>query len=228
MPQSIARADHAQGFAHALIVDDHPLFCDALAMTLTGPVGIAQVETARTLEAAIQHIAQRGMPDVVVLDLNLPDVNGIDGVVRMRQMDAELPIIVVSSMTDLRVVRASLQAGATAFLPKHAEREEIREAFVTIASGAPHSSRKVLDNSAATPSEEAVQRLAQLTRQQACILQLVCAGLMNKQIAYEMSIAETTVKAHVTAIMRKLGVQSRMQAVLLAQSTSFAALSKEG
>ena len=228
MPQTASLPDPAPGFTSALIVDDHPLFCDALAMTLTGPVGIAKVDTVRTLEAAFQHMAQHGRPDVLVLDLNLPDVNGVDGVVRMRQQNAALPIIVVSSLTDVRVVRASLQAGASAFLPKHAERENICEAFTTMARGEPHSSRRLLDSTTAAPSDEALQRLAQLTRQQACILQLVCAGLMNKQIAYEMSIAETTVKAHVTAIMRKLGVQSRMQAVLLAQSASFSALSQEG
>lgn len=228
MSQPIAQTGAFPGFVSALIVDDHPLFCDALALTLTGPAGIATVDTARTLDAAIQHISQKGAPDVVVLDLNLPDVEGLDGVTKMRALDADLPIIVVSSLTDLRVVRASLQAGATAFLPKHAEREEICEAFVTISRGGAHSSRKVLDSSTVTPSEEAQARLAQLTRQQASILQLVCAGLMNKQIAYEMSIAETTVKAHVTAIMRKLGVQSRMQAVLLAQQASLSAFSKEG
>lgn len=228
MTQALERTDEMVRFTSALIVDDHPLFCDALAMTLSGPAGIADVESARTLDAAMQRMAQGKRPDVVVLDLNLPDVNGIDGVVRMRQLDPTLPIIVVSSLTDLRVVRASLQAGATAFLPKHAEREEICEAFHTIARGEPHASRKVLESATAAPSDAAVQRLAQLTRQQACILQLVCAGLMNKQIAYELSIAETTVKAHVTAIMRKLGVQSRMQAVLLAQTGSFSALSQEG
>jgi DNA-binding NarL/FixJ family response regulator len=118
-------------------------------------------------------------------------------------------------------VRAALKAGVNAFVPKHASREEFREAFAVIARGEIHASRMALEASAPTPSEEAVKRLALLTRQQARILQLVCAGRMNKHIAYELSIAETTVKAHVTAIMRKLGVQTRMQAVLFAQEASF-------
>lgn len=227
MTQRPPAAQIRTGFAHALIVDDHPLFCDAMAMTLSGPVGIRQVETARTLESALLRMAQPPVPDVVVLDLNLPDVNGLDGVMRMRQARPDVPIIVVSSLDDLRIVRGALTAGATAFLPKHAERQEICDAFSTLARGEVHASRKVLDNAVTTSSEAAVQRLALLTRQQTRILQLVCAGLMNKQIAYEMSIAETTVKAHVTAIMRKLGVQTRMQAVLLANEASFQALTPE-
>ncbi|MFC6447974.1 response regulator [Shinella zoogloeoides] len=208
----------------ALIVDDHPLFCDALAMTLTGPVGIAEVDAVGTLEAALTRLTTGPLPDVVVLDLNLPDVNGLDGVVRLRQTAPETPIVVVSSLDEVRIVRAALKAGVNAFVPKHASREEFREAFSVIARGEIHASRLALEASAPSPSEEAVKRLALLTRQQARILQLVCAGRMNKQIAYELSIAETTVKAHVTAIMRKLGVQTRMQAVLFAQEASFATM----
>ena len=208
----------------ALIVDDHPLFCDALAMTLTGPVGIPDVEAVGTLGAAIERLAAGPQPDVVVLDLNLPDVNGLDGVVRLRRAAPETPIVVVSSLDEVRVVRAALKAGVNAFVPKHASREEFREALSVIARGEIHASRLALEAAAPTLSEEAVKRLALLTRQQARILELVCIGRMNKQIAYELSIAETTVKAHVTAIMRKLGVQTRMQAVLFAQEASFAAM----
>lgn len=211
-------------FKSALIVDDHPLFCDALAMTLTGPVGIPEVEAVGTLGAALAKLSDGPLPDVILLDLNLPDVNGLDGVVQLRRATSQTPIVVVSSLDEIRIVRAVLKAGVNAFVPKHASREEFREAFAVIARGEIHASRLALEASAATPSEEAVKRLALLTRQQARILQLVCAGRMNKQIAYELSIAETTVKAHVTAIMRKLGVQTRMQAVLFAQEASFATM----
>lgn len=208
----------------ALIVDDHPLFCDALAMTLTGPVGIEEVEAVGTLEAALAKLSAGPLPDVILLDLNLPDVNGLDGVARLRRAAPETPIVVVSSLDETRVVRAVLKVGVNAFVPKHASREEFREAFAVIARGEIHASHLALEASAPTLSESAVKRLALLTRQQARILQLVCMGRMNKQIAYELSIAETTVKAHVTAIMRKLGVQTRMQAVLFAQEASFATM----
>lgn len=212
----------------ALIVDDHPLFCDALSMTMTGPVGIGRVEAVGSLSDALDRVTQIPAPDVIVLDLHLPDVNGLDGVLRMRQAAPETPIIVVSSMDERRVVRGALLAGVSAYVPKHAPREEFREAFAIISRGDTHPSRLMLDNApAATSSEETLARMALLTRQQARILQLISAGLLNKQIAYELSIAETTVKAHVTAIMRKLGVQTRTQAVLAAQDTSFAAMTAD-
>ncbi|WP_429820499.1 response regulator [Ensifer sp. B1-9] len=224
MPQKPVRT-----LTSALIVDDHPLFCDALAMTLTGPVGIADVQAVGTMEAALTRLVTHPLPDVVVLDLNLPDVNGLDGVVRLRQAAPETPIVVVSSLDEVRIVRAALKAGVNAFVPKHASREEFREAFLVIARGEIHASHLALEGTfPPSLSEEAVKRLALLTRQQARILQLICAGRMNKQIAYELSIAETTVKAHVTAIMRKLGVQTRMQAVLFAQEASFNTMIADG
>jgi DNA-binding NarL/FixJ family response regulator len=211
----------------ALIVDDHPLFCDALSMTLTGLVGIRSVDSVGTLGAALARLAKVAPPDVIVLDLTLPDVNGLDGVVRLRQAAPKTPIVVVSSLDELKVVRAIMKAGINGFVPKHAVREEFRAAFAAIAAGEIYAPQMALEPGGASLSDEAVARLALLTRQQAKILQLVCAGLMNKQIAYELSIAETTVKAHVTAIMRKLRVQTRMQAVLFAQEASFAALTLE-
>jgi DNA-binding NarL/FixJ family response regulator len=226
MIEEVAPVRIVRTFASALIVDDHPLFCDALAMTLTGHLGIAHVDSARSLEAALARLAAGPLPDVILLDLNLPDVHSLDGVVRLRQAVPETPIVVVSSLDDLRVIRAALRAGVNAFVPKQAEREEFAEAFAAIARGEVHASRMALD---APPSlsEEAIRRLALLTAQQARILQLVSAGLMNKQIAYELSIAETTVKAHLTAIMRKLGVQTRMQAVLFAQEANFSAFTPD-
>ncbi|WP_433458768.1 response regulator transcription factor [Pseudochelatococcus sp.] len=211
-----------------LIIDDHPLFCDALAMTLTRLVGIETVEAVGTLEMALLRLEAGAPPDVVVLDLNLPDVSGLDGVVRLRKAIPATPIVVVSSLDELRVTRAALRAGVNAFVPKHADREEFRAAFAAITRGDIHAARMALEVSAPSPSEQVLSRLALLTRQQAKILEMVCAGLMNKQIAYELSIAETTVKAHLTAIMRKLGVQTRMQAVLFVREASFAAITPEG
>ncbi|MGL4236645.1 response regulator transcription factor [Tabrizicola sp.] len=215
----------------ALIVDDHPLFCDALAMTLKSVAGIQEIETADRLETAIQRVDQRPLPDAVVLDLNLPDVNGIDGLIRLRQAAADVPVLVVSSLADNRVIGACLAAGAAGFVPKHSRREVFRAAFEALREG-----RRVLPEGydpapdarvRSSVREEAIARLALLTRQQAKILQLICDGLLNKQIAYELSIAETTVKAHVTAIMRKLKAQNRTQAVLAAGQTSFTSLMPE-
>lgn len=213
----------------ALIVDDHPLFCDALAMTLSAAAGITAVETVGCLEDALARVARQPLPDVILLDLNLPDVNGLDGLIRLRAAVLNTPIVVVSSLDEARVIRAAIRAGATGYVPKHSPREMFREAFTAIAEGRIHAPEGTLEaeGDAGSAREQAILRLSLLTRQQANILKLICAGRMNKQIAWELQIAETTVKAHVTAIMRKLGVQSRTQAVLLTQEASFSNLLPE-
>ena len=218
-------ADQQRSFATALVVDDHPLFCEALAMTLKTVAGIGSVETAGRLDTALARMGLSPRPDVVVLDLNLPDVTGFDGLIRLRAAAPGVPVVVVSSMADARSIGAALSAGAAAFVPKHSPREAFRTAFAALRAGrcyVPEGYTPPTDPTApATGREEAIQRLTLLTRQQANILQLICEGKLNKQIAYELAIAETTVKAHVTAIMRKLGVQSRTQAVLIAREASF-------
>jgi DNA-binding NarL/FixJ family response regulator len=224
--------DGARRIATALVVDDHPLFCDALAMTLKAVAGIALVETAGTLETALNRMGLNPRPDVVVLDLNLPDVTGFDGLIRVKAAAPGVPVIVVSSMADNRVIGAVMSAGAAGFVPKHSQREVFRAAFAALNAGQSYvpDGYTPLDSPSAPASqrEEAIARLTLLTRQQTKILQLICEGKLNKQIAYELTIAETTVKAHVTAIMRKLGVQSRTQAVLMARGVSFASLLPEG
>lgn len=216
----------------ALIVDDHPLFCDALAMTLKAVAGIARIETADCLEAAIARLEAGLCPDVVVLDLNLPDVSGLDGLIRLRAGLGDVPVVVVSSLVDNRVIGGCLQAGAAGFVPKHARREVFRAAFEAVRAGQIYLPEGYVPSSdpqaKASHSETAIARLGLLTKQQARILQLICEGKLNKQIAYDLTIAETTVKAHVTAIMRKLGVQNRTQAVLMAGEASFSTLAPEG
>ncbi|APG47599.1 response regulator transcription factor [Phaeobacter porticola] len=208
-------------FVSALIVEDHPLFCDALAMTLRATVGISSIATASSLEAATVEITENPAPDVVVLDLNLPDVQGLDGLVRLHTA-TPAPILVVSSMADNRIISAAIHAGAAGFVPKHSQREIYASAFEAIARDIPFVPPGYDLLQQDTDVNDAASRLSKLTNQQGRILQLICEGKLNKQIAYDLSIAETTVKAHVTAIMRKLGVQSRTQAVLIAKETSFA------
>lgn len=218
----------APPFAHALVIDDHPLFCDALALTLRGLLGVERVETAHALAAALTRIEGGGPPDIVLLDLDLPDVEGLEGLLRLLAAAPEVPVLIVSSMADPRLIEAALAAGAAGFLPKHSGREAFRTAFQTLAQGGRHLPDGYMPPTGPTdPAADALGRLAQLTRQQGRILDLLCQGRLNKQIAWELAIAETTVKAHVTAIMRKLGVQSRTQAVLLAQQARFATLLPE-
>lgn len=216
-------------FHSALIVEDHPLFGEALAMTLRSFIGIERIASAGRLDEALARLARGPVPDVVLLDLNLPDVTGMDGLIRLRQAAEKVPVLVVSSLTDARVISAALEAGAQGFIPKHAGREAFRAAFDALREGKRHTPEGWQPVSAAEGPgpNETIARMRTLTRQQATILQLLCAGKPNKLIAWELSVAETTVKAHVTAIMRKLGVTSRTQAVLMAAGINFDALLDE-
>lgn len=215
---------HAEAMT-TLVIDDHPLFCDALSMTLRAIAPIKTIETAETLTAALSRISSGLQPDVVFLDLNLPDVNGLDGLMRLLTAAPGVPVIVVSAMAEPRIVASTLRAGARGFIPKHSKRDIFRAAITAIREGRTYVPDDIYlpeaDDNTSTFQEAALSRLSTLTAQQARILGLICEGLLNKQIAFELSIAEPTVKAHVTAIMRKLGVQSRTQAVLIAQEARF-------
>ena len=218
----------ARAFATALVVDDHPLFCDALAITLRAVAGVGRTEAADSLAAALERLEREGV-DLVVLDLHLPDVSGLDGLVRLRAAARGAPVVVVSSLDDPRVIASCLQAGAAGFVPKHSPREVFREALARVAEGQAFVPPGVAlaEKPPTCAPAEALARLALLTRQQARILELICEGKLNKQIAYDLAIADATVKAHVTALMRKLGVQTRTQAVLLARQASFSSILQE-
>jgi len=203
----------------ALIVEDHPLFSDALAMTLEAACGITVAATAERLTEAVRMINEGIEPDVIVLDLQLPDIDGLDGLARLTACAPNVPSLIVSSVTDTRVIASAIRLGAVGYVPKHSPREVFREAFNAIGRGEPYFPAEPLQlaKDAARRADGVTAKLSSLTRQQGRILDLMCEGKLNKQIAYDLSIAETTVKAHVTAIMRKLGVQNRTQAVLLAR-----------
>lgn len=210
-----------------LLIDDHPLFCDAMAMTVGEIFDDPAILTASTLRESLEQIGPVP-PELIVLDLNLPDVDGIDGLIRLRAAAPDAKIVVVSSISDNRVTTSVLDAGAVGFVPKDSPRSELVRAFQSVADGdiytptdfyAPQKDRLNQE------TQVVLRKLESLTPQQATILHLICEGKLNKQIAYDLSIAETTVKAHLTAIMRKLGVQNRTQAVLLAKKVSYASLS---
>lgn len=211
------------GFARALIVDDHPLFCEALSLMLR-EMGVAEIAAADRLSAAVTLLQAGTAPDIVLLDLSLPDVNGLDGLIRLKRMVGAIPIVVISSMEENRIVASVLRAGASGFVPKQSPRDAFARAFAAIRAGAvfrPDGFVAVDGDGPENDAEAAIDRLSLLTPQQGRILDAVCEGKLNKQIAHDLDIAETTVKAHITAILRKLGVHSRTQAVLIAQNARY-------
>ena len=205
----------------ALVIDDHPLFCDALELTLRSVANFSKVVTADSLVSALDRLENKSPPALILLDLNLPDVDGLDGLMRLKRVAEHTPIIIVSSMTDNSIIANSIVAGAQGFVPKHSHRSVFLDAIQTIVAGEIYKPAGFVEGNGNESREDNLNRLSSLTNQQARILDLICEGKLNKQIAFDLSIAETTVKAHVTAIMRKLGVQSRTQAVLVAQETKY-------
>ena len=209
---------HTQPRGWALVIDDHPLFADALELTLRAMNEFSEVITADSVEAGLRILREtRSAPSLILLDLNLPDVSGLDGLIRIKRCVDKCPVLIVSSMTEDAIVNGAIAAGASGFVPKHSGRAVFKEALAEVARSRVYRPAGVIESAGGNQHNEILSRLSSLTYQQGRILELICEGKLNKQIAYDLSIAEGTVKAHVTAIMRKLGVQRRTQAVLVAQ-----------
>jgi DNA-binding NarL/FixJ family response regulator len=202
-----------------LIADDHPLFRSALHQAVTLGLG----DTARLVEVASiaelqAHLAQKADWDLVMLDLNMPGAYGFSGLVLLRGQFPQIPVVMVSAQEEAAVVVRSREFGASGFIPKSSDLQTIQQAVRALLDGddwwPPQAFEAV---SVSAEARAASQGLASLTPQQFRVLTMVCEGLLNKQIAYELSVSEATVKAHVTAIFRKLNVRTRTQAALLLQ-----------
>jgi DNA-binding NarL/FixJ family response regulator len=213
-----AQAAPGHSVAEILVVDDHPLMCDALSATLGYSFGLRRVRTASSIGAALADLREEGVPDAVVLDLNLPDAEGVEGVLAVRKLIGdEVPLAVISADLEPELVSAAMGAGASGYVGKLLPRTKMVEAFSRIWAGErvlPEGSEQAggeYDEAAAL-----ARGFASLTPQQMNILRLICQGRPNKIISYELSIAEATVKTHIAAIMTKINVRNRTQAALLA------------
>jgi DNA-binding NarL/FixJ family response regulator len=201
-----------------LIADDHPLVLGALRHALTGAVEGAEFHEARDLESLSAALEVAPDMDLVLLDLSMPGVRGFSGLIYLRAQHAGVPVIVVSANRDPAVMRACIDLGAAAYIPKSLDLETMRAAVRVVLEGGRWIPPD-LDLAAGDPgSSLALRRLSSLTPQQVRVLMMLSEGLLNKQIAYELSVSEATVKAHVSAILQKLGVESRTQAVIAASN----------
>lgn len=207
-----------------LLVDDHPLFCDALSMTLSEIFDDPKILKASKLSDAIEITSNRETIHLIVLDYNLPDVSGNEGLEQLLHASKLSKIVVVSSVSDNGVIASILDMGASGFIAKGAGHEEMAMAFHKVMDGEIYAPKDFHKPKKAPLNQEQIkilERIETLTPQQANILKLLCEGKFNKEMAQELSIVETTVKAHLTAILRKLGVQTRTQAVLLAKKVDY-------
>lgn len=213
----VARVRSDPAIKDVLVVDDHPLMCDALSATLGYAFGLQRVRVAASLGAALANIREEGTPDAVVLDLHLPDAEGAQGVIVLRRHAGDAPITVISADLDPAMVSAVIAAGARGYVGKLLPRAKMVEAFSRMWTG-----ETVVPEGCENPGREAheaaelARSFASLTPQQMNILRLICQGRPNKIISYELSIAEATVKTHIAAIMSKINVRNRTQAALLA------------
>jgi len=198
-----------------IIVDDHPLFRSALRQTLASGDASILVEEAGDIAALMAALERDRDCDLVLLDLNMPQSRGFSGLLLVRAQYPEVPVMIISAVEEGAVIRRAFELGASGYLHKSVGPVDIRRAIETVLSG-----EVFVPDGMELPVEDAhsnlMKRLATLTPQQIRVLMMLSDGLMNKQIAYELSISEATVKAHVSAILQKLDVDSRTQAVIAA------------
>ena len=200
-----------------LVADDHPLFREALRNAVARALPTATIREAESVDALYALIERESDADLLLLDLNMPGAHGFSALVHLRAHYPQLPVMVVSAREEPAVMRRALDHGAVGFLPKSADAGTLGEAIDAVLAGdrwAPASSLKA--PAAGAEEHDAAQRVRDLTPQQFRVLQMLGDGLLNKQIAYELGVSEATIKAHMTAILRKLGASNRTQAVLIA------------
>jgi DNA-binding NarL/FixJ family response regulator len=198
-----------------IIVDDHPLFRGALSQALSDAFADAEVLQAGSLDELTQRLATAGEIDLILLDLTMPGVHGVSGLLYLRAEHPEVPVVIVSASDDPGTIRQCLDCGASGFIPKSQPVEAMRDAIRKIMDGEVWLPTDVdLTNVPSGETAELVSRMSTLTPQQVRVLMMLGEGLLNKQIAFKLGVSEATIKAHVSAILQKLGVDSRTQAVI--------------
>lgn len=200
-----------------VIADDHPLVRGALREAVAGSMADVDIAEAGDLDALTAELARNGEADLVLLDLTMPGVRGFSGLMYLRAQHPAVPVVIVSGNADRDVMRRCIDFGASGYIPKTTGVDAMREAIRIVLDGGSWTPPDVdLSRPADSETADIVRRLAALTPQQVRVLMMLSEGLLNKQIAYELSVSEATVKAHVSAILQKLGVESRTQAVIAA------------
>jgi DNA-binding NarL/FixJ family response regulator len=200
-----------------IIADDHPLFRGALREAVSGLFDDVEIAEAGSFEDLAKLLERGADIDLILLDLTMPGVRGFSGLMYLRAQYPSVPIIVVSANDDPAVVRRCMDFGASGFIPKTLGIETMRGAITRVFEGGVWTPSEIdLGTGADAETADLLTRLTSLTPQQVRVLMMLSEGLLNKQIAYELGVSEATVKAHVSAILQKLGVESRTQAVIAA------------
>jgi DNA-binding NarL/FixJ family response regulator len=206
-----------EGAFHVLIADDHPLMVGGLRQAVLAAAPSAEIVVAHDFDSMVAALDASPDTDLVLLDLTMPGVRGFSGLLFLRSGLPSTPVIVVSGNEERAVIRHCMEFGAAGFIPKTSSLDTMRAAIAEVLGGGRWTPSDFDSSPAANGQSSAMaRRLASLTPQQIRVLMMLSQGLLNKQIAYELGVSEATVKAHVSAIFQKLGVESRTQAVILA------------
>ncbi|MCB1445195.1 MAG: response regulator transcription factor [Rhizobiaceae bacterium] len=198
-----------------IIADDHPLFRGALRQAIASQDKATRIVEAADFDEARRAASENADADLMLLDLSMPGTSGLTGLMMMRAEHQNIPVAVISATDDTPTIRRALELGASAFISKSSGIDEIREAIDTVLAGGfwtPPDFDAEREND--PEIENLIARLKTLTPQQTRVLGMIGEGLLNKQIAYELGVSEATIKAHVSAILLKLNVDSRTQAVI--------------
>lgn len=212
-----------------VIADDHPLFRGALREAVTGLFDRVAIAEAGSFDEVTALLEKNSEVDLILLDLAMPGVRGFSGLMYLRAQYPSVPVVMVSANDDPAVIRRCIDFGGAGFIPKTLSNEAIRNAIMRVLEGGVWTPPDVhLGSGADAESADLLARLASLTPQQVRVLMMLSGGLLNKQIAYELGVSEATVKAHVSAILQKLNVESRTQAVIAAAKIEQGALTAVG
>lgn len=210
--------------ANFLVVDDHPLFLEALQLAVRIAYPEAKITEATSIASAKAVLAEGGRQfDLILLDLALPGTRGFEGLIELRQLFPRIPIVVISAIDDARTIHSAMTNGAAGYISKAVRKSDLADAIRDVLGGSvvlPRGYTPPPPSTVASMSDLA-ERIASLTPQQLRVLRLLQSGMLNKQIAHELDVGETTVKAHVSEILRKLNVASRTQAVIEASKIDF-------
>jgi DNA-binding NarL/FixJ family response regulator len=201
--------------ANIIIADDHPLFRTALKGTLLAQMPSAMIIEAGDLVSLQGCVEEHHNADLVLLDLHMPGAEGFSSLIFLNANYPNIPVIIISAHEESDIIRRAIDHGANGFLPKSSSAEDIYEAIDEVLKGGIWIPKHVTEQQAIADDEmNAADAIASLTPKQFRVASMVSKGLLNKQIAYELNITEATVKAHMTEIFRKLGVNSRTQVVM--------------
>ncbi len=206
-------------YCRLVIADDHPLFRGALREAVAGLFDTVDIAEAGSFDEITALLEGNGNGDVdlIMLDLSMPGTRGFSGLMYLRAQYPSVPIVVVSANDDPTVVRRCMDFGSAGYIPKTLGIDAIRAAIMHVLEGGVWTPPDIeLGAECGADQSNILARLASLTPQQVRVLMMLSGGLLNKQIAHELGVSEATVKAHVSAILQKLGVESRTQAVITA------------